>query len=474
MSYALSSGWISAAWQDADLLAAPGVTGDLDPVRWSEYYANVEISSERTFFAGIQVVLPGELLIVERETVRRRILRRPRLDLRVQLDSWEEYVERFAELLGQAVRRQILDASRVGVMMSGGLDSAPIAALAARHLGAAEGDGSWRVLALSWLLDDSESDERAHVEATATHCRLGLEWIDCRDAAPFSHLASWPIHPSGPAQTPYRWFHQRTYERAAAAGLSVVLTGFSGDSLYFAHRRWVWHLLVAEGVGPTVDRLRELAAVVGWRRIVRSHILSPLLPRGRSLLGEAHAPYLTALADERLAARPRFPRNVLESRRPAQTKRVLALLDAQGGHLERFHSGRVGIDVRTPLRDLDLVEFALCAPDHLLGQGTERRPVLRSAIRGLVPESVRQRRGKSSFYEIAERGIAASKSWAAPLLRSPDALWRGHVAEAEVERWLAEPADRNWGMTGYVQCLNAELWRLKRSGVDLASLDPHQ
>ncbi len=471
VSYALSADAIAAAWNDADLLASPRVSDAFDPVRWAEYFANVEVTSSRSFFAGIRIVLPGEMLIIEPESLRKRHLRRPRLDLRLRLGSWEEYVERFAGLLDQAVRRQILDVGNVAVMMSGGLDSTPIAALAARHLRSSPLRDPGRVLALSWQVDDIEADERALVEATAAHADLDLEWVDCRDALPYSDLSHWPLQPSSPEETPYRWFHQRAYERAASRGLSVVLTGFSGDSLYTSARRWAWHLLAVQGPGPMIDRLRTLAAEIGWKRTIRSHVLSPLIPRAKSLLGDTHAPYLTPGAVERLAGRPWFPEDILDSRRPQQAKRLLALLDAQGGHRERYFLSHLGLDARTPLRDLDLVEFVLASPDHLLRQGTETRPVLRAAIRGLVPESVRLRKGKASFYEIAERGIAAAKaSWAGPLLRSPDALWRPYVEERDVERWLLEPVGRDWGMTGFFQCVNAELWRLKRAGVELGSL----
>ncbi len=221
-----------------------------------------------------------------------------------------------------------------------------------------------------------------------------------------------------------------------------------------------------------IDRLRILAAEIGWKRTLRSHVLSPLIPRGRSLLGDTPAPYLTPGAVGRLAGRPWFPEDILDSRRPQQAKRLLALLDAQGGHRERYLLSLSGLDTRTPLRDLDLVEFVLASPDHLLRQGAETRPVLRSAIRSWVPDSVRLRKGKASFYGIAERGIAAAKaSWAGPLLRSPDAIWRDYVKESEVERWLREPTGRDSGMTGFFQCVNAELWRLKRAGVDLGSLE---
>lgn len=474
VSYALSATGISAGWNDADLLAAPGVSGQPDRVRWAEYFANVEVSSSRSFFEGIRIVLPGELLVVESDAVRRRELRRPRLDLRLRFRRWEEYVERFAELLDQAVKRQVLDTPAAAVMMSGGLDSVPIAALAAKHLRGQAATARGAVLALSWRVGDAEADESELVAASVAHAGLDLAWVDCRDAWPYADLARWPVHPSTPGQTPYRWFHQRVYEQAARAGRSVVLTGFSGDSLYTGARRWFWHLLAAEGVGRAIDRLRLLAAELGWQRTLRSHILSPLLPRGASLLGDSLPPYLEPAAIEQLAGRPRYPADVLAARRPGQAKRLLALLDAQGGHRERSYTRPLGIDVRTPLRDLDLVEFILASPDHLLVQGTQTRPVLRAAIRGLVPESVRSRVGKSSFYAIAERGIAASQRWAGRLLHSEEALWRGYVQPGEIERWLRAPTGRDAGMTGYFHCVNAELWRLERSGVELASIEPQQ
>ncbi len=468
VSYALSPQRIATSWDDDELLSAPGVTAALDPLRWAEYYANVELASDRSFFADIRIVPPGELLLVGPESVERRALRRPRLDLRVELSGWEAYVERFSELLRQAVRRQLADIDTVAVMMSGGLDSAPIAATAAHELAAG---GARRVLALSWRVDDAEADEQRLVEATVDEAGLDLAWVDCRDAEPWSDLARWPVHPAAPGQTPYRWFHQRTYEAAAARGHSVLLTGFSGDSLYLGARRWAWDLFADRGPGAAIDRLRSLARTIGWRQTLRSHVFSPLLPRGGSLLGEALPPYLTAAARERLATRRRYPEDVLRARRPQQARRVLALLDAQAGHRERHYTSAFGLDTRTPLRDLDLVEFLLAAPSHLLLQGEETRPVMRAAMRGVLPESVRTRRGKSSFYAIAERGYeAAQRTWAGPLLRSPRALWRGVVEEAEIERWLNEPLDRAWAQTGFLQCVNGELWRFKRSGGDLASL----
>ena len=198
--------------------------------------------------------------------------------------------------------------------------------------------------------------------------------------------------------------------------------------------------------------------------------MSPLLPKRRSLRREPAA-YLTPEARRLLANRPRWPPDVERARRPRQAERLLALLDAHGANVERYYAEPFGIEVRTPLRDPDLVEFMLAVPDHLLQQGDETRPVLRAASRGLLPESVRLRRGKAGFQAVLERGLAPENlRWAPALLLDPEALWRGFVEESAVRRWLEGRLAGEWDRLGFLQCLNSELWRYRRAGGDLAAL----
>ena len=287
-----------------------------------------------------------------------------------------------------------------------------------------------------------------------------------------SNLADWPVHPATPEQTAFRWFHQRSYARAAELGHTVVLSGFCGDALYANARHWAWDLLDAAGPGRTIDRLREVAADIGWRRTLRSHVFGPLLPRTRELR-RALPSYLTPNARERLLARPHWPPGVEAARRPRQAERTLALLDAHGANVERFYTEPFGLEQRTPLRDYDLVQFMLSVPDHLLQQGTETRPVLRAAVRALVPEEIRLRRGKAAFHDVLDRGLATSGlRWTrepAPRSRGPLArLHRGgfHPLLGRKRR----PPMAN-GKIGYLHAIYGELWRRRRAGLPRPSAD---
>ncbi|HSM12525.1 MAG TPA: asparagine synthase C-terminal domain-containing protein, partial [Thermoanaerobaculia bacterium] len=455
LAYALDRERLLVASDPADLVAARGVDGSLDEQRLAEFFASEELSGSRTFFRGVHAVLPGEVLVVEGDRESRRWLRRPALRLALEIARFEPLVERFAERLTAAVERCLRGGGPVVVLGGGGLDSSPIAALAARRLG--EGPPI-----LSWRVSGPEADESGFVEALARHLGSPLHWIPGDDAGPFGELASWPVHPSTPEQTAYRTLHQRSYARAAELGARVVLTGFGGDSLYTHGRRWLWGLLASEGPGAAIDALRDVAAAKGWVRALRSHVVGPLLPRRRARAAGPR-PWLTGRCRELLAGRPRWPDGVERARRPRQAERLMALLDGHGEQVERHYTEPFGLEQRQPLRDLDLVELALALPDHVLGRGTETRCVLRAAMRGRLPEEVLARRGKASFRRLIDEALAPDRRrWMGPLLEREDALWRGYVEPAAVARWLDGRFGTEAEIVALLDCVHAELWRERR------------
>jgi asparagine synthase (glutamine-hydrolysing) len=452
------------------LLDLPGVSAEPDPFRLAEYYAFGEVTTSATFFRDIRELLPGELLIVEPHGVRRRLLPRPRLDLRLEPAAWEEAVEELATLMRASVARAMGGHDNVAVWLSGGLDSSPIAALAA-DLRPAAGAHS-HVHGVSWRLTDEEGDERDFIAALSQRTGIPVSWVDCDDALVFADLPSWPVHPATPEQTAFRWFHERSYARARALGATVVLTGFGGDQLYTDARRWFWTLLLANGIGAAIDRVRDVARRDGWQRALRSEILSPLLPKNRRLRRALPA-WLTIATRRLLAARDRWPEDLPRARRPRQAERVLALYDARGEHIESWYAAQHRLELATPLRDFDLVQLLLALPDHFLQQGTERRPILRDAMADLLPEEVRTRPGKASFHGVLVRGMEGGRlAWSAPLLRSSQALWHGFVEAKAVDRWLAGDVRDDSDRMGLLQCIYAELWRFKRAGGELRSLLP--
>jgi asparagine synthase (glutamine-hydrolysing) len=74
-------------------------------------------------------------------------------------------------------------------------------------------------------------------------------------------------------------------------------------------------------------------------------------------------------------------------------------------HQEEVASGVARVD---PYLDLDLVRAVTSLPPSWLVRGARRRGLLRDALRGDLPESVRERADKASFEPALERFLAAA------------------------------------------------------------------
>lgn len=441
---------------DAAALRGAGCAGDrIDRGRLAEFFANVELSGDRSFFAGVRDVGPGELLVLEPGGERRRALRRPDPTRSFPARRPEAWIELFAERLERAVERCLAGAGELAVLGGGGLDSSTIATLVAASR---RRSGGAAPALIAWRVEGAASDESAFAAELATSMATTVEWIDAHGAGPFEALDRWPVHPATPEQTAYRWLHQRSYERAAALGARTLLAGFGGDSLYTHGDRWLLGLLAAGEIGAAVDALRVEATAHGWRRALVRHLVRPLAPRrppASSILS-----WLSEPTRRWIAARAPDPPEASSARRPRQAVRLLARLDGHGEQVERFYTEPFGLEQRTPLRDFDLVELALALPDSMLGRGGETRTVLRAALRGRLPERIRTRSDKASFRALLLAGLEPARlAWARPRLERPDALWRGFVEPAAMERWLEGRFAGDGEIVGLLHAIYAELWR---------------
>ena len=125
-----------------------------------------------------------------------------------------------------------------------------------------------------------------------------------------------------------------------------------------------------------------------------------------------------------------------------------------GGHFLR-EAADAGIAIRHPLlHDLRLVETALRVPPEAQFDAERDRPLLRDALRGLIPEEVRTRHVKSHFTQLVLGGLQVEEAVLIEPLRRADAPLRDYVGTAALKRWLAlAPAERPLLGAG-------QLWRL--------------
>jgi len=128
-----------------------------------------------------------------------------------------------------------------------------------------------------------------------------------------------------------------------------------------------------------------------------------------------------------------------------------------------------GVEVRSPFMDWRLVTFTFSLPStSKLGDGFTKR-ILRDALKGILPEAIRQRTRKLGFPNMAE-------SWSSPKAQEfirdavfsadfrESSIWNGRRIGTELEKAMREqnlvPIKKAWT---YVQALSLmNLFREKR------------
>ena len=103
-----------------------------------------------------------------------------------------------------------------------------------------------------------------------------------------------------------------------------------------------------------------------------------------------------------------------------------------------------GVEIRQPFRDRRLVEYAFALPPDQLWRNAMSRFAFRNAMRGILPDNIRRRRGKGMFMPLYDSILAGSQAVEVAALFDDPVLAKLGVADANVVRnfvrkYQAEP-----------------------------------
>jgi asparagine synthase (glutamine-hydrolysing) len=459
LSYSLSPHRLVAASEDAAVLAVPGVDGDLDPGRLAAYFALTPLPGGWTFHRGVRQVEPGCFLeVTARGTRQVRYYQPPELP-EVAAASPEDNAHRFREAFEAAVRCRMRSRRRPAVLLSGGLDSAPVAALAARELPAGE-----PLTTVSWVFDRyPRADERRYLDALTEALGLRSRRFAGDDLGPLGELDRWPTHPSSPEQNAYRRLHERAYRMVRQEGTNVLLTGMLGDHLYTGEETWLADALQR---GRLLQAAGDLAWHLGRREPLRP-VLRSLLPEPAqralgSLRRRRPRRWLTDHAHRLLATAPEAVPGAYRERRPRQHLRLLGAGNGNGLLIETYYAGRHGLELRYPLRDRRLVELALALPTAELYHRGVHRPVLRRALAGVLPQAILARRDKADCSELFAQGLYRdNRATVRGLLDRPGARWKEFTDRLFIEDALNKMSVSTGGLLVWL-AVSLELWLSRR------------
>lgn len=474
--YARLGSGVVWAEHEHEVVARLPATPAPDPPALRSWLEHGTLPLGRTLYGGIHRVPPGCRLIEADGTVALERHWQPRFAGTVS-GGRDELVDWLRGEVFAAVARAVTDRGVTAVRLSGGLDSAAVAAgLRARSQA---GDSA---LGLSLVFPDHpETDERELIEATSAHVGLAVEQVPFapgRELLPAvrRHIERWRLPPASPNL--FLW--EPLMARAREAGVVRMLDGEGGDELFGTAPDLIAERLRrgrVAGAWELCGRIPGVGVEPGRRlrlRALRRFGLSPLIPerirrirrirRARnegagSLLAEADRIEQAELEREwRPPDGPLWWRGLLAALTDADALDVAAQL--------RRKEVDGGIECRHPfLFDLKLVEAVLRLPPELGFDPVRDRPLLRDALAGYVPEAVRRRTVKARFNPLPAEALAGTEGKRMlAALAERGAPVRAYVSGPALDRLLADP----YRGSGAPQL---RLWRIGIADLWLRSLE---
>lgn len=455
LNFHLDDRTLIAATAESGVLAHPAVDKRLDPSHLAMFMGYTGMGHGETFFQGVRKLLPGHYMVVGHKRAESFRYWLPDTSKRIHYRDPREYAERYRELLEEAVSCRMRSNQPVGVMASGGLDSGPIAAMAALQ------SSGKPVYSLSWVFQRyPQCDERKYLRPLWDRYDLAPVEINCDDAEPFHDLEHWPVHPDTPDQDPYRRFLDNTYTAARENGVRVVLNGGGGDNLYLGGDRWFWELLRAGDLRRAWSGGSWYAARSGYWKFARNILLRSTVPyRVIKTIRPNHMPeWLTEYAVGLIKDRSRWPPEHVAARRPAQCLETLSLRISDFMNAENYWSNQHGVEVRYPLRDRRVIEYMLQVPDHQLQFKDTTRSILRAAVADLLPDAQLNRNDKASFAPLFQHGARTQAPLITRYLENPANLW-SHFLRRE---WVTGSRAPTQNIADALKwtAVSVELWRV--------------
>jgi asparagine synthase (glutamine-hydrolysing) len=384
------------------LLAHPAVKPAVDADGLRELLALTKTPGQ-VVWKDVQEVKPGEILRFGRNGVTKR--RYWRLPAAEHTDDLKTTVDTVRELLTDAVARQTVADVPLGIMLSGGLDSSVVAALADRTLRDQGADGV-RTYALDFAgyTDNFRPDYMREAPdapfVAEMVARLGSKHTDVvlgnddltDPAARATVLRSLDL-PFGRGDRDTSLY---LLCKAVSQDCTAALGGESADEVFGGY--WWFHDPAAVAA-DTFPWLPMFGHVLDDGPDSATSLLDPGLLKTLDLPGYRDARYREALSEVSHVdgADPR-ERRMRELSQLALTRLMPLLLE----RAERM-SMAAPIELRVPFLDHRLVEYVHNTPWSMKSFDTHEKSLLRAAVQGLVPQSILDRR-KAPFPATQDLG----------------------------------------------------------------------
>lgn len=379
--YTIKEDTVIFASEHKAIFVHPSIEPEIDTVSLQEVFA---IAPARTpgdgVFHGIKELRGGNYMIIDRSGIKTE--KYWELKSKEHTESYEETIEHTRELLCDAIKRQLVSDVPIGTLLSGGLDSSIITAVAAMHMKEQgrqlstysfdyeDNDKYFKASAFQpdadapWVKRMSEEFETDHTLLTCPNEVL-VNYL--KDAVYYKDLPG-----MADVDASLLYFCREIKKRH-----TVVLSGECSDEIFGGYP---WFRSEKAFSTPAFPWCYDLT--------LRESMLIPSVAKSLSLEEYSHSRY-----DASIAETPRFDGDTAEEARRREIS-YLNIIWFMTNLLDRKDrmSMASGLEVRVPFCDHRLVEYVWNIPWEMKNKDNISKNILRKAAEGILPEDVLMRK----------------------------------------------------------------------------------
>jgi asparagine synthase (glutamine-hydrolysing) len=440
------------------LLAHPSVKPELNLQALRQYLSFDYVPAPLSIFQGINKLPAAHTLTLDHGKVEVKQYWKMSYKTSSPVPDEREAADRLVELLGDSVRMRLVSDVPLGVLLSGGVDSSSIAALAVQA-------SSDPVKTFSISFAESSFDESAYARGVAKF--LGTDHHEERLSANLAanlvgEIGAWMDEPfSDPSLVP-------TYllSRFTRKHVTVALGGDGGDELFAGYQMYAGHrwaeiykrvpaALRARIIEPLVRLLpvqtsnisfdyKASRFVTGakYDDVARHHVWFGSFTPDQQLM--LLSPEVLAVTDSEIYRQARELAEECDSpdliTRMQSVDTQLYLAEDILTKVDRA-SMAVSLEVRAPFLDPRVAEFAASLPLHYKLRGQKTKYILKKAVHDLLPPFV-TRRGKKGFGVPVAQWLKEKLRPLARDLLSPERVRRAGVFNPEYVQKLQDEHER--------------------------------
>lgn len=355
--------------------------------------------------------------------------------------NFSEYTEHLLHLLTESVRCRLSEAQLNVVMMSGGLDSTTVFAIA-QYLSKLNPD--YHTIAISGVFDLHKScDEREFIIPVLEQYNADPYYEICDDYGIFRNF---------PHDTPFLFepavnaasyaFTRALIARCAKEGAKTILTGYAGDHVMGGSEAVLADLAgqfkikdLFLHIYPFALKCRLSLPKVLWHSAIAPHLGGGIF---KDWITNRKLEYIHELRRIKTFNQKDFYRQISGTKSRIFSDRVIA--------------AEFGVDISHPFLDRRLIEFLYSIPGELRWNAGTPKWLLRRTMENKLPDEIIWRKNKTGHLSLTFQGLR--QSW--PQLYA--AVRKGRVSQfglIELEKW--RQALEQWRQ-GYLT--RGDLWVL--------------